>query len=281
MKWITRERARVDRIACPWLIARFIDPAPEFLFVPAREVLAAAQRAGAVPYDVPNVELGHRGPRCSFDAFLERYELDDPALEALAGIVRGADTDDRKLTPESAGLYAAATGFQAISRDDHENMARQFPLYDALYAFCRTQVAAAPARRRVLFVCLHGAAKSVIAAAHLRRQAAARGLAVEAVAAGIEPDPELAPAAVKGLAGEALSPAPARPRPVTLYDLTTAARVVSFGCDVTPRAGQPLDRWDDVPQVSDGYAAARDRIVSRVERLIGELAGEGKTPGRR
>ncbi len=273
MKWITRERARVDRIACPWLITRFIDPAPQLLFVPAREVLAAAQREGAVPYDVPNVELGHHGPRCSFDAFLERYQLDDPALGLLAPIVRGADTDDRGLTPESAGLYAAATGFQAISRDDHENMARQFPLYDALYAFCRSQVAAVPARQRVLFVCLHGAAKSVVAAAHFRRQAAARGLAVEAVAAGVEPDPELAPAAVKGLSGDALSPTPTRPRPVTVYDLSTAARVVSFGCDVTPRAGQQVDRWDDVPAVSDGYAAARDRIVGHVERLVTELAG--------
>jgi protein-tyrosine-phosphatase len=275
MKWITRERARVDRIACPWLIARFIDPAPQFLFVPARDVLAAAQREGAVPYDIPNVELGHRGPRCSFDAFLERYELDDPALARLAGIVRGADTDDRGLTPESAGLYAAAPGFQAISKDDHENMARQFPLYDALYAFSRAHVGAAPARPRVLFVCLHGAAKSVVAAAHFRRQAAARGLAVDSVAAGLEPDPELAPAAVKGLAGDALSPAPARPRPVTLYDLSAATRVVSFGCDVRPRAGQPVERWDDVPAVSEGYAAARDRIVGHVERLVAELAGGG------
>ncbi|HSF05467.1 MAG TPA: chromate resistance protein ChrB domain-containing protein [Methylomirabilota bacterium] len=272
MKWITRERARVDRIACPWLIGRFIDPAPQFLFVPARDVLAAAQREGAVPYDIPNVELGHRGPLCSFDAFLERYELDDPALTRLAGIVRGADTDDRGLTPESAGLYAAATGFQAISKDDYENMARQFPLYDALYAFCRTQVAAAPTRPRVLFVCLHGAAKSVVAAAHFRRQAAARGLTVDAVAAGIEPDPELAPAAAKGLAGDALRPAPARPRPVTLYDLSAATRVVSFGCDVTSPVGQPVERWDDVPAVSDGYAAARDRIVGHVERLVAELA---------
>jgi protein-tyrosine-phosphatase len=274
MKWVTREKARVDRIACPWLISRFIDPAPQFLFVPAREVLAAAERERAIPYDIPNVELGHQGPRCSFDAFLARYELDDHALEALAGIVRGADTDDRKLTAESAGLYAAATGFQAISKDDYENMARQFPLYDALYAFCRTQVDATPSPRRVLFVCLHGAAKSVVAAAHFRRQAAARGLALGAVAAGVEPDPKMAPAAVKGLAEDGLSPAPDRPRPVTLYDLNTAARVVSFGCDVTARAGQPVDRWDDVPAVSDSYAAARDRIVGRVERLVAELAGQ-------
>jgi protein-tyrosine-phosphatase len=121
-------------------------------------------------------------------------------------------------------------------------------------------------------VCQHGAAKSVVAAAHFRRLAAARGLAVEAVAAGTEPDPELGPAAVKGLAGEGLRAAPARPRPVTLYDLDSAARVVSFGCDVAPARGQRVDQWD-VPAVSEGYAAARDRIVASVERLVAELAG--------
>ena len=204
MKWITRERARVDRIACPWLIRRFIDPRPEFLFVPAGQVMAVATREGAIPYDVPNVELGHQGPQCSFDAFIARYELNDAALTRLAVIVRGADTDDRRLTPESAGLYAAATGFQAISRDDADNMAHQFPLYDALYAFARLETSEVPPRSRVLFVCLHGAAKSVIAAAHFRRLAAARGLAIDAVAAGTEPDGELAPGAVKGLAGDGL-----------------------------------------------------------------------------
>src|ERR1700752_725266 len=185
MKWITRERARVDRIACPWLISRFIDPTPEFLFVPASQVLDAAKREGAIPYDVPNVELGHRGPLCSFDAFVDRYELNDPGLAELTKIVRGADTDDRGLTPESAGLYAAATGFQATSRDDFDNMARQFPLYDALYAFCRAQAVTKP-RPRVLFVCLHGAAKSVVGAAHFRRLAAQHGVAMDAVAAGTE-----------------------------------------------------------------------------------------------
>jgi protein-tyrosine-phosphatase len=270
MKWVTRERARVDRIACPWLISRFVDPKPEFLFVPASQVLDVAKRENAIPYDIPDVELGHHGPECSFDAFIDRYELDDPALAALAPIVRGADTEDRGLTPESAGLYAAATGFQAGSRDDFDNMARQFPMYDALYTYCRAQ-APAPARPRVLFVCLHGAAKSVVGAAHFRRLAAARGLAIGAVAAGIEPDAELAPGAVKGLAADGLAAAPTRPRPVTLHDLNAAARVVSFGCDVTPAKGQRIDQWD-VPAVSDGYTAARDRIVANVERLVSELA---------
>jgi protein-tyrosine-phosphatase len=272
MKWITRERARVDRIACPWLITRFIDPSPEFLFVPAREVVTASQREHAIPYDIPDVELGHHGRECSFDAFIARYELTDPGLTTLAAIVRGADTDDRGLTPESSGLYAAATGFQATSRDDFDNMARQFPMYDALYEYSRQQAATVPLQSRILFVCLHGAAKSVVAAAHFRRLAAARGLAMTAVAAGTEPDPELAPGAVKGLAGEGLTAAPARPRPVTLHDLNTAARVVSFGCDVAPASGQRVDQWD-VPAVSDGYEAARGRIVEHVERLVTELAG--------
>src|SRR5262245_35814490 len=270
MKWITRESARVDRIACPWLISRFIDPKPEFLFVPAAQVLDGAKREQAIPYDIPNVELGHHGPECSFDAFVERYELADPALAGLARIVRGADTDDRGLMPESAGLYAAATGFQATSRDDFDNMARQFPMYDAFYAYCRTQ-AGAPAPPRVLFVCLHGAAKSVIGAAHFRRLAAARGLAMDAVAAGTEPDAELAPAVVKGLAGDELRATPSRPRAITLYDLASASRIVSFGCDIVAAKGQRVDQWE-VPAVSDGYAAARDRIVAHVERLVSELA---------
>jgi hypothetical protein len=141
MKWVTRERARVDRIACPWLISRFIDKEPTFLFVPTSQVLAVAEREKAIPYDVPNVELGHHGEHCSFDAFLDKYQLTDPALQALSKIVRGADTDARGLAPESSGLYALATGFQAIARDDHDNMAKQFPAYDALYAYCRAAVA--------------------------------------------------------------------------------------------------------------------------------------------
>lgn len=273
MKWVTRERARVDRIACPWLITRFIDPKPELLFVPAKDVRAVAEREQAIPYDIPDVELGHQGPRCSFDAFIERYELDDPALVALAAIVRGADTDDRTLTPESSGLYAAATGFQATSRDDFDNMARQFPLYDALYEYARLQTASVSPRPRVLFVCLHGAAKSVVAAAHFRRLAAARGLPIDAVATGVEPDAVLAPTAVDGLAGEGLAASPARPRPVTLYDLGRATRVVSFGCEVSLDRGRSADQWD-VPAVGDGYRAARDQIAARVERLVSELAAE-------
>jgi hypothetical protein len=143
MKWVTREKARVDRIACPWLIVRFVDPAAEFLFVPADDVARVAERDGAVPFDVPGAELGHHGDRCSFDAFLDRYGLEDPALRALAVIVRGADTGAHHLAAEAAGLYALATGFRELARDDHENMRLQFPAYDALYAWCRSRVRAA------------------------------------------------------------------------------------------------------------------------------------------
>jgi len=140
MKWVTREKARVDRIACPWLISRFIDRDATFLFVPDAEVMRVAEREKAIPYDVPGVELGHHGDRCSFDAFLDKYRLEDPPLSALALIVRGADTSARHLAPESPGLYAVASGFRETSKDDHENMARQFPVYDALYAYCRSRV---------------------------------------------------------------------------------------------------------------------------------------------
>src|SRR5258708_40097083 len=135
MKWIPREKARVDRIACPWLISRFIDKSPEFLFVPADQVMDVAKREQAIPYDVPSVELGHQGDHCSFDAFLVKYKLDDPALQKLALIVRGADTSDRELTPESAGPYAYATGFPATPKDHLANIARQFPAYYALSAY--------------------------------------------------------------------------------------------------------------------------------------------------
>ena len=137
MKWITRARPMVDRIACPWLIKRFVDREAEFLYVPADQVMAVAEREGAVPYDVPGVELGHHGPECSFDAIIKRYRLADPALHDLALIVRGADTDARDLAPESRGLYAIAGGFRLVYQDDHEQLERELPVYDALYAWCR------------------------------------------------------------------------------------------------------------------------------------------------
>ncbi len=147
MKWITRERPKIDRIACPWLVARFIDPAPEFLYVPAGDVLRVAADQGAIPYDVPGVELGHDGERCSFDAFLRKYRLDDPALATLATIVRGADTARHDLAPESAGLYAISLGLSANFADDHEMLRNGMVMYDALHAWARQRHLGAPNRQ--------------------------------------------------------------------------------------------------------------------------------------
>jgi hypothetical protein len=138
MKWVTRERPKIDRIACPWLILRFIDPEAELLYVPSTEVLKVAAESGAIPYDVPNVELSHVGELCSFDAFLSKYALTDPALQQLALIVRGADTARLDLAPQAAGLLAVSLGLSHNYRDDHAMLAQGIVVYDALYAWCRS-----------------------------------------------------------------------------------------------------------------------------------------------
>lgn len=140
MKWVTRERPKVDRVACPWLIKRFIDPEAEILFVAADQVLATVEREGATPFDVPDVELGHHGTMCSFDAIIDKYDLGDPALRQLALIVRGADTDAKDLAPESRGLEAVAEGFRLVYTDDLEQLERELPVYDALYAYCQQRL---------------------------------------------------------------------------------------------------------------------------------------------
>jgi hypothetical protein len=139
MKWVTRERPKIDRIACPWLIARFIDASPEFLYVPADKVLRVAAETGATPYDVPGVEMGHVGELCSFDAFIKKHALADPALQRLAAIVRGADTSRLELTPQSAGLHAISLGLSRVFADDHEMLRHGMVMYDALYAWCQSQ----------------------------------------------------------------------------------------------------------------------------------------------
>ena len=136
MKWVTRERPKIDRIACPWLILRFIDSQAEFLYVPADRVLAIAQETGATPYDIRGVELSHVGDHCSFDAVLARYNLGHPALARLAVIVRGADTSRLDLTPQSAGLYAISLGLSAVLTNDHDMLRHGLVMYDALYAWC-------------------------------------------------------------------------------------------------------------------------------------------------
>jgi hypothetical protein len=136
MKWVTRARPKIDRIACPWLILRFIDAQAEFLFVPADRVLEVAREASAIPYDVPGVELTHVADECSFDAFLKKYSVQNSALERLALIVRGADTARLDLAPQCAGLYAISLGLSATFPDDHEMLRHGLVMYDALYAWC-------------------------------------------------------------------------------------------------------------------------------------------------
>jgi hypothetical protein len=137
MKWITRERPKIDRIACPWLVRRFIDPEAEFLYVPTPDVKRVAQEKEAVPYDIPDVEFSHEGDLCSFDAFLTAYRLHDPALDELAVIVRGADTGRPELAPQAAGLAAISLGLSRLYRDDHEMLDQGMVVYDALYRWCK------------------------------------------------------------------------------------------------------------------------------------------------
>jgi hypothetical protein len=141
MKWITRENVKVDRVACPWLIKRFVDPAAEFLFVPEDQLLAAARVQNAIPFDAtrfPDIKLNHRGERCTFEAILEDYKLTDPALQRLGLIVRAADVKGQEhAAPEGLGLRALAQGFALLGIPDAERLARQFPVYDALYEYAR------------------------------------------------------------------------------------------------------------------------------------------------
>lgn len=144
MKWVTRERVKVDRVACPWLIKKFVDPDAEFIFVAPDRVAKTAEREDATPFDVAGAELGHHDGKCSFEAIVEKYEISDPAIALLARIVHGADvSEDLYGEPEAAGLKAIAEGFGMIGlADDHEILAREFSVYDALYAYCKRRLGA-------------------------------------------------------------------------------------------------------------------------------------------
>jgi hypothetical protein len=152
MKWVTREHVKVDRVACPWLIRRFVDADAEFLFVPADQVAAVAERERGIPFDVAGAELGHHHGKCSFEAIVEKYSIRDPAVALLAQIVHGADVSaDLYGRPEAPGLRAIAEGFRQLGlRDDHEILEREFIVYDALYAYCAAALLAqhAPAGTR-------------------------------------------------------------------------------------------------------------------------------------
>jgi hypothetical protein len=140
MKWVTRSHVHVDRVACPWLIQRFVDSEAEFIFVPASRIQEVAEHDGAIPFDAPGVELGHRDGKCSFETIIARYGLKDKALLKLAHIVHCADTDALAEDLLAAGLEAIAVGYSLRFPDDHENLTHQFEVYDALYAWCRLQV---------------------------------------------------------------------------------------------------------------------------------------------
>lgn len=137
-KWVTRERPKIDRIACPWLIRRFIDPTAEFIYVPTKDVLSVSETRNAIAYDVPNVQFTHRGDMCSFDALMADFKLNDPVLTDLAVIVRGADTGQPNLTPQSAGLLAMSLGLSELYRNDHDMLAHGMVMYDALYAWLKS-----------------------------------------------------------------------------------------------------------------------------------------------
>ncbi len=140
MKWVTREAAKTDRVACPWLIKKFIDPQAEFLFVPKDQVLAVARREAGKSFDSPGADYTHRDGKCSFEVLIEEYRIQDPALQVLASIVHGADIPaDVGIVPEAAGLQAIAHGFAAICPDDHRKLDLESPVYDALYAWCQAQ----------------------------------------------------------------------------------------------------------------------------------------------
>jgi hypothetical protein len=142
MQWVTRSHVHVDRVACPWLIKRFVDSEAEFLFVPKERIEEVVKTTGAIPFDAPGVELGHRNDQCSFDSIVQKYKLSDKALLRLAKIVNAADTNSFDKDPIATGLEAIAVGYSLRYPSDHENIDHQFAVYDALYAWCRLQVAA-------------------------------------------------------------------------------------------------------------------------------------------
>jgi hypothetical protein len=139
LKWVTREYVHVDRTACPWIIRRFINPKAEFIFVPVEKIQEVVKKEKAIPYDAPGVELGHYGDKCSFDAFIEKYKINNPAVLELAKIVRSADTDKPE-APEAAGLDAVMTGISMAAKDDHEAIEKAGPVYDAFYTFCKLRL---------------------------------------------------------------------------------------------------------------------------------------------
>jgi protein-tyrosine-phosphatase len=287
MQWITREHAKVDRVACPWLIRHFVDADAEFLFVSADQVLPSAAATGAIPYDVPNVQLGHHGDACSFEAILDTYHLtDNPALVLLGKIVNGADTDNRRWSqPEGPGLRAIAHGFARLGyADDHALNAAEWIVYDALYAYCQAQVGAptgdSPAT--VLFVCPHGVAKSVMAMALFQQQAQRLQLPHRALARGLEPDPAVWPGVIAQLQQDGMDVSTYQPQRLTAADLAGAQHIITLGCalpaDLPLPPGAIHTDWSDVPLASQDLPDAYAAIQRHVAALMATLASPREVP---
>lgn len=287
MRWITRSRPKIDRIACPWLILRFVDPEAEFFYVPDSEVTQRAQELGAIPFDVEGVELSHDGPLCSFDAILLKHNLVDPALQVLATIVRGADTDRLDLAPQAAGLLAVSLGLSHNFKNDDEQLAVGMVVYDALYSWAKharserhswnpqrsPDLEAGTVDLVVVFVCDHGSGKSLVAATHFNALARLRGLPYRALARGLEPDAKLPAGVVAGLASDGLEPALVAPIRFDPHEAERAVRIIRFGsAELEDRLPTDQAVWS-VPPVSANYETARTAIVAAVERLLAELAG--------
>lgn len=269
MKFVTREHPKVDRIACPWLIKKFIDSEAELLFVAADQVMETASREEALPYDVPDVELGHHNGSSSFESFIRLYNLTDPALLELAKIVRAADTKDTQAAPEGEGLRQIANGWHLLNWPLEQRLEVGFAIYDCLYAVCQKRVRT----KTVLFLCPHNAAKSLIAAEYFNLSASAAGLAWRADSAGTEPSEKVGAIVVKMLAEDGLDVSDYQPRLVTSSELRSVDRVISIGCtpDELHQATMPVEYWDDVPLVSQDPQASREAIRRHISILIQAL----------
>ncbi len=269
MKFVTREKPKVDRVACPWLIRRFLDPNAELLFVPADQIMQVAETEGALPYDVSGVELGHHNGSSSFESFIATYTLTDTALLVLARIVRAADTQDRDAAPEGEGLRQIANGWHLLDWPLEKRLDVGFGVYDCLYAVCQQRIS----RRTVLFLCPHNAAKSIIAAEYFNQKAHADGLAWRADSAGTEPAETVSPVVVAMLRQDGLDVSQVKPRLVTPAELRDSGLVVSIGCTSQELNGimRDVEYWDDVPLVSQNPEGSREAIRRQIDELIYSL----------
>jgi protein-tyrosine-phosphatase len=271
MKFVTRDQPKVDRVACPWLIRNFIDTDAELLFVPKDQVMAVAEREGALPYDVSGAEIGHHNGGSSFEAFIVKYHLTDSALLELAKIVRAADTQDRQMALEGEGLRQIATGWHLLDWPLDKRLEVGFAVYDCLYAVCQERVSAKQQKQIALFLCPHNAAKSVIAATEFNRLVEQMGWTADT--AGTEPDEVVSPVVAKMLLAEGVDVSQHKPRRVTAADLENASLIISMGCtpDELGVDSSRVEQWNDIPPVSENPDGAREVIRAHVAKLSERL----------